>query len=113
VNDIKENIWQENVTSYEVAYEKLFAKPIWSKSLLPLLKAWREVQIRTILQDKDPQNREVARGIALGLEMIMNLPAAIEARKKMGEGKSEPVTRQTTTGYEEGLDWPDEENDLT
>lgn len=111
--EIQQNIWDETIEGWEPNYEKLFASKVWKQSLLPWLKAQREVKLRTILGSKDHIEIDVCRGMVLAFEQFMNLPKAIEAhKKKSGETEAQSVP-QAATHYEAGLAWDDEEENLT
>lgn len=98
----QENIWQKYVLDNEQTWERFFASTLWKKLFLPWLKAQREIKIRTVLDSKDADTRDVARGMVLALEMISNLPAAMAASKKMKtEAKQEPP--QETTFYGDSI----------
>lgn len=76
------NVWKQFIEENRPSLEKLFAQNVWKKVLLPWLKATREIKIRTILTSKDHVEIDMARGFALAIEQIMNLPQGIAATKQ-------------------------------
>jgi hypothetical protein len=103
----QENLWQKYVVENTTMWERFFASTLWKRVFLPWLKAQREVQIRTILQHKDAGTRDVARGMALAFEQIINLPAALAASQKM-EAKTSKEPEADATFYNDSIEF--EEN---
>lgn len=106
-NSPQSNVWKQYIEPFRPNFEKLFGQLLWKKAFLPWLKAVREIQIRTILNSKDHSETDKAKGFVLAIEMIMNLPGAMEAMKAMGQ--QEQPQQQAITDYAEGLAFDDDE----
>ena len=100
------NVWKQFIEENRPSLEKLFAQNVWKNVFLPWLKATREIKIRTILTSKDHVEIDMARGFALAIEQIMNLPQGLEATKQ-GE-KQERAEQQPETDYMDGLAFDNE-----
>ena len=103
MNDLNQNLWDQFIADYDGNYEKLFAGKLWKQSLLPWMKAIREVKLRTVLQSKDHMEIDMARGFVLAIEQIMNLPGAIDASKK--KTVKVEVEQSDATDYYDGISW--------
>jgi hypothetical protein len=100
------SVWKQYIEENRPSFEKLFAQNVWKKAFLPWLKATREIKIRTILTSKDHVEIDMARGFALAIEQIMNLPQGIAATK---QAEKQDTPEQTdTTDYMDGLAFDDE-----
>ena len=92
---------------YEGNLEKLFSSVVWKKSLLPWLKAHREVRVRTVLQTRDHTETDINKGMAIAFEMLMNLSEAIAAYKK--QKPEEKPKQENATDYIDGLSWDEDD----
>lgn len=101
-----ESVWQEFVQEYKADLEKLFSSRVWKRSLLPWLRANREIKLRTMLASKDHSETDVMKGMILAFEFVMNLPGAVSATEK--EVKEQPQ-QQDSTDYNDGISWPEDE----
>ena len=86
------SVWKEFIEENRPSLEKLFGQNVWKKALLPWLKATREIKIRTILTSKDHVEIDMARGFALAIEQIMNLPKGVSATKQVETQKKAEQT---------------------
>ena len=106
---LQENIWRETIAENIPSLEQLFSSRAFKKVLVPFLRAQREVKLRTVLQSKDHMEMDVARGMALGFEQILNLPSALQAYKKnLAEAKTTEVPEDSVYSGEETLDFDED-----
>lgn len=102
--DIKQSLTEQFLAERLYQYEKLFAGPLWKKSLQPYLKALYEMSLRSVLQETDHTRSDIQKGRALALENIMNLPKFIEYLQSMktnpSQGHPEAKLSGPITDYE-------------
>jgi hypothetical protein len=103
----RQSLWDEFIVSHKSNLEKLFASNVWKKSLLPWMKAHRANRAETIIHSKDHISDDINKGMAIALEMLINLPEAIAAYEK--QKPQENPEPQPATDYSEGLAWDEDD----
>lgn len=104
-----ENLTAQFLDEHLKQYDRFFSSMLWKKSLLPWLKAQREIANRALIQGKDHIEMDVQRGRVLMAEAIINLPKFIEYRieaktKESVESANGNYSSPSTDAYEGLMD---------
>lgn len=105
---VQQSIWQKYISENIPTLDKLFASQGWKRAFLPWLKAQREVKLRTVLESKDANERDVARGMVLAFEQIAAFPEALLAFKEQAKQPQQPQEPQGSTDYIDSIQFDDE-----
>jgi hypothetical protein len=105
---VQQSVWQKYVQENIPNLDKLFASTGWKRAFLPWLKAQREVKLRTVLEAKDANERDVARGMVLAFEQIAAFPEALLAFKEQLKTPQQQAEQQTSTDYIDSIQFEDE-----
>jgi hypothetical protein len=105
---VQQSIWQKHISENIPPLDKLFASAGWKRAFLPWLKAQREVKLRTVLESKDTNERDVARGMVLAFEQIAAFPGALDAFKEQSKQPQQQAEPNESTDYIDSIQFDDE-----